>query len=61
MDIVVTGIVMAMLGYWAAHLRFTVERRKILRILTEAAAILTRLEDDRSRVDRGGVDHPYGR
>ena len=50
MDIWVTGIVMMGIGYWAAHIRLTAERLKVLGILTEARDILVQLEADRSRV-----------
>ncbi len=49
MDIWVTGIVMAGLGYWAAHIRLTHKRNNILLILSEARAILAKLEADRSK------------
>jgi len=37
------------LGYWAAHIRLTSKRNAILFILSEARAILAKLESDRSR------------
>lgn len=45
------------LGYWAAHIRLTNERIKVLRCLAEATRILAHLESDRSK---GGsmTDHP---
>ena len=49
MDIWVTGIVMAGLGYWAAHIRLTSKRRMIVGLLTEARDILTRMESDRGK------------
>ena len=36
------------LGYWAAHIRLTAKRLKVLGILTEARDILAMLEADRS-------------
>jgi len=39
------------LGYWAAHIRLTSKRNAVLFILSEARAILAKLESDRSRVD----------
>lgn len=37
------------LGWWAAHIRLTNDRIKVLRILTEARTILTKLESDKGR------------
>ena len=50
MDILITGLLMMGFGYWAAHIRLTAERLKVLRILTEARDILVQLEADRSSV-----------
>ena len=49
MDILVTGLLMMGFGYWAAHIRLTAKRLKVLGILTKARAILAKLESDRSR------------
>ena len=53
MDIWITGLVMMGIGYWAAHIRLTRKRDAILFILSEARAILAKLESDRSKVVNG--------
>ena len=52
MDIWVTGIVMAGLGYWAAHIRLTAKRDGILTLLTQAEGILAKIASDREEVTK---------
>lgn len=53
-ELVLGYTAMWLLGYWAAHIRLTGQRNKVLMILTEARDILAHLESDRSKV--GGTD-----
>jgi hypothetical protein len=65
--VVVLGVAWV-LGYWAAHIRLTTERIRVLKLMKEAMDLLDMAKaldpldklkpTDRSKGD--GIDHPFG-
>lgn len=52
MDVWVIGIVMGCLGYWLAHYGLETKRLLVLRCLTKARDVLTRLESDQHELNK---------